>query len=129
MIEPLWLDIPAVLAIHDCLLAEHGGASGIRDLGLLESAIEKPRHLFAYGHPSLFDLAASYAFGLAKNHAFIDGNKRTAFVVAVVFLDTNGCELRAGEVDATLAMLALAASEMTEPEMAGWFRENSRVGN
>jgi death-on-curing protein len=126
MNEPLWLSVKLVLSVHDAVLAEHGGASGIRDSGLLESALDRPRNRFAYEKPALPELAASYAFGLAKNHPFIDGNKRIAFMAAAIFLETNGYELTASEVDATLAILALAAGEMEEAAFAGWLKDNSR---
>lgn len=126
MKEPLWLSKAAVLAFHGELLDQYGGAEGIRDNGLLESALGKPRNLFAYGKPAFFDLAASYAFGIVRNHPFIDGNKRTGFVAAGAFLDRNGWELIASEVDATLKTLALAAGEMTESEYASWLKDNCR---
>ena len=126
MTEPLWLELPVILAIHDRLLSEHGGLAGIRDRGLLESAIGKPGNLFTYGKPSVFELTASYSFGIAKNHAFIDGNKRTAFVTAAAFVDSNGYELIASEAEATLAMLALAAGDKSEAEMASWFEIHSQ---
>jgi len=122
--EPLWLSKAAVLVFHGELLEEYGGAEGIRDKGLLESALGKPQNLFAYGKPTLFDLAASHAFGIVRNHPFIDGNKRTGFVAAGAFLDRNGWELIASEADATLKTLALAAGEMIESEYASWLRDN-----
>lgn len=115
-----------VLLLHEQSLAQFGGAAGIRDEGLLDSALGKPQNLFAYGTPSVFDLAASYAFGIVKNHPFIDGNKRAGFVVAVVFLQLNGWRLEAGEVDATLCTLALAAGEMSESAYAGWLKANAK---
>ena len=121
-----WIDKRALLLLHDESLAEHGGASGMRDEGLLDSALGKPQNFFAYGKPSLFELAASYAFGLVKNHPFIDGNKRTGFVVAVTFLQLNGWRLEASEVDATLRTLALAAGEMSEKAYAEWLKANSK---
>jgi death-on-curing protein len=108
------------------VLAGFGGPAGVRDHGLLASALARPRNLFAYGKPTLFTLAASYAFGLAKNHPFIDGNKRTAFIVAVVFLELNGMRFQAGEADAAVATLALAAGEMTEASFAAWLRKHSK---
>ena len=126
MKEPLWLTKALVLALHDRLLSDFGGSAGLRDEGLLESALGKPKNLFAYGKPSLCELAASYAFGIVRNHPFIDGNKRTGFVAAATFLDSNGWELTASEVDATLKTLALAASELTEAQYAVWLTENCK---
>ena len=102
------------IAFHERLIAEHGGAGGIRDEAMLESALARPRNLIAYGKPSLFDLAACYAFGLVKNHPFLDGNKRIGFAVAVLFLELNGGRFTASEVDVVLRTLALAAGEMSE---------------
>lgn len=114
-----------VVMAHEQSLAEFGGSPGIRDEGLLDSALGKPKNLFLYGKPSLFDLAASYGFGLVKNHPFMDGNKRVGFVVAAMFLQINGWRLVASEVDATLRTLALAAGEMTEAAFSEWLKENS----
>ena len=126
MKEPVWVRRDGVIAVHDHLLAEHGGSAGIRDEGLLDSALGKPQNLFAYGKPSLFDLAASYGFGLVKNHPFIDGNKRIGFATASLFLELNGYEFRATEVDVVLRTLALAAGEMTEASYAEWLKANSK---
>jgi death-on-curing protein len=125
MREPLWVSLQFVLAVHDRSLSDHGGREAVRDIGLLESAIDRARNQYRYGKPTLFELAAAYAFGIAKNHPFIDGNKRTAFVTAAAFLDANGFELTASEVDATTEMLALAAGERTEKQMAAWFAANT----
>jgi death-on-curing protein len=108
------------------LLAEHGGAAGIRDEGMLDSALGRPANLFAYGKPTVFELAASYAFGLVKNHPCIDGNKRIGFATGILFLELNGYSFIASEVDAILKTLALAASEMTEAAYASWIQANSR---
>ena len=124
MKEPLWLSKALILAVHDRLLADYGGRSGVRDEGLLDSALGKPQNLFAYGKPSLFKLAASYAFGIVKNHPFIDGNKRTGFVAAAAFLDSNGYELTASEVEATLKTLGLAAGDVSEAQYEAWLGEN-----
>jgi death on curing protein len=124
---PVWLLGETVLAMHDLLIAEFGGAAGVRDEGLLDSALSRPQNLFAYGQPSLFDLAASLAFGLIKNHPFVDGNKRVAFTAAVTFLHVNGRRVQATEVDATVRTLALAAGDMSEAEHAGWLKANSRM--
>jgi len=126
MKEPIWVLREVVLIAHEQSLAEFGGAAGIRDEGLLDSALSKPENLFAYGTPSVFELAASYGLGLVKNHSFIDGNKRIGFMVAVVFLQLNGWRLEASEVDATLRTLALAAGELSEAEFAEWLRAHSR---
>lgn len=124
---PVWLLRETVLAMHDLLIAEFGGAAGVRDEGLLDSALSRPRNLLAYERPSIFDLAASLAFGLIKNHPFLDGNKRVAFTAAVTFLHVNGRRVRATEVDATVRTLALAAGDMTEAEYAAWLKVNSRI--
>jgi death on curing protein len=128
MKEPEWVLPEVVFAAHEQSLAQFGGSAGVRDAGLLESALGKPPNLFAYGRPDLFELAASYAFGIIRNHPFIDGNKRTGFVVAVVFLELNGRSFQATEADAALQTLALAAGEMTEAQFAAWLRAYSRPG-
>jgi len=107
-------------------LATFGGATGIRDRGLLESALSRPIHLLAYGAPSVFDLAASYGFGLVRNHPFVDGNKRTGFTVAVTFLELNGYRFEATEAGATVQTLALAAGAMTEADYSAWLQANAR---
>ena len=106
-------------------LAEHGGASGIRDQGLLESALARPENLAAYGEPDYASLAASYGFGLAKNHAFVDGNKRVAFLSVGLFLFKNGYRLNATQTDATLAILGVASGELDESAFADWIRTHS----
>lgn len=125
MKQPEWILRETVLALHEQLLAEFGGAAGIRDEGLLDSALGRPENLFAYGHPRLSDLASAYAFGLIKNHPFADGNKRTGFAVAALFLQLNGSILMAGEVDAVVQTLALAAGEIGEKKFANWLEANS----
>jgi len=110
------------LAAHVEQLAQHGGPEGIRDLGALESALARPANLAAYGDPDAAALAAAYAFGIARNHPFVDGNKRTAAVVSVAFLFVNGLDCLATPAELTVAFLALAAGELTEEEMAAWFR-------
>lgn len=126
MKEPVWVRRDVVLAYHERLLAEHGGSAGLRDAGLFESALGRPENLFAYGKPTLFDLAASYAFGLVKNHPFIDGNKRIGFGTATLFLELNDRHFGATEVDVVLRTLALAAGEMSEAAYAEWLKANSK---
>lgn len=121
----VWLD-PAVLrAVHDEQLAEHGGAPGTRDEGLFESALARPQHLASYGEPDVADLAACYGFGIARNHPFIDGNKRTAFVAVELFLELNGFELEADDAACVMTMLAVAAGELDEAAFAAWIRSPS----
>jgi len=126
MKEPQWLLRETVLALQERLLAEFGGLSGLRDAGLLDSALARPHQLFAYGKPTAFELAAAYAHGLIRNHPFLDGNKRIGFTAAVAFLELNGCRFTAPEADAALKTLALAARELDEAGYAAWLRENSR---
>lgn len=128
MSEPNWVLRSVIDAMHDAQLAEHGGASGIRDPGLLESALARPVNLFTYGEADLYRLAAAYAFGISRNHPFVDGNKRTAFLAAYVFLRINGLELVADELSATASMIAVAAGEISEEEFAIWLRENTQAG-
>lgn len=121
-----WIDRHALVLLHDASLAEHGGSAGLRDEGLLESALARPQNLAAYGSPDFADLAAAYGVGLAKNHAFVDGNKRAAFLGVGLFLALNGYRLVAEQADATLTMLAVAAGDTDEPAFAAWIREHSR---
>ena len=121
----LWIDAAILLAVHDEQLVEHGGISGIRDTGMFESALSKPQNLATYGEPDFAELAASYGFGLAKNHPFLDGNKRTAFVAVELFLRLNGYLLEADDAACVLTMLAVAAGEMDEVNFAAWIRQNS----
>lgn len=121
----VWINRRALLLLHGESLVLHGGAPGIRDEGLLDSALARPENLAAYGQPDVHDCAAAYAFGLAKNHPFIDGNKRAAFLGAGMFLRLNGFRLTATQQDATLTMLALAASDMTEAAYADWLRKHT----
>lgn len=120
----VWVDPTVIRAVHDEQLAEHGGAEGLRDLGLLESALARPQQLAAYGEPDAAALAAAYGFGLARNHPFVDGNKRTAFVAVELFLALNGFALTATDVDCVLTMLELAAGNLSEPDFADWLRKN-----
>jgi death-on-curing protein len=127
MKEPIWLVRAALEVLHDLSIAEHGGAPGLRDEGLFESALGRPRNLFAYESDVDFArLAASYAFGLAKNHAFVDGNKRIAFIAAATFLKLNGQQLAADQAQATLIMLSVASGAFSEEELAGWIRQHLR---
>ena len=127
MKEPLWIGPLEALVLHDMQLVAFGGAAGIRDLGLLESALARPRNLLAYrkNKASLARLAAAYAFGVIKNHPFVDGNKRTALVVAFAFLEINGVEMKASEEDAYRVFMDLASGRMSEREFAVWISENS----
>lgn len=126
MKEPVWLDHADCLAIHEMMLAQHGGLAGVRDAGLLESALAKPQHLFAYGKPTLPQLAASYAAGIALNHPFLDGNKRTGFLLAATFLELNGMTFTASEESVVASTVALAAGEMKEAGYAAWLKGNAR---
>ncbi|MGH8770558.1 MAG: type II toxin-antitoxin system death-on-curing family toxin [Burkholderiales bacterium] len=126
MRRPVWVLRETVLALHEQLLAEFGGATGIRDQGLLESALARPENLHAYGRSGIYELAASYAYGLMKNHAFVDGNKRIGFATAILFLELNGQRFSASEADATIQSLALAAGAIDEAKYAAWLRENSK---
>jgi death-on-curing protein len=126
MKEPQWVLRETVLALQERLLAEFGGLSGVRDPGLLNSALARPRQLFAYRKPSLFDLAAAYAFGLVRNHPFLDGNKRIGFTTAIIFLELNGYRFTASEVEATVKTLALAARDVDQASYSVWLKENSR---
>ena len=125
MRTPQWVLRETVLALQERLLAEFGGLSGLRDSGLLASALARPRQLLAYSKPSLFDLAAAYAFGLVRHHPFLDGNKRIGFTTAVLFLELNGCRFTASEMEATVKTLALAAHELSETGDAAWLKQNS----
>ena len=121
-----WVSAEVLLAVHEEQLAEHGGAAGVRDLGLFDSALARPQNQAAYGNPDAADLAAAYGVGLAKNHPFIDGNKRTAFVAVELFLALNGHDLVADDADCVLTMLAVAAGSLDEPGFAAWLRTHSR---
>jgi death-on-curing protein len=122
----VWLDPDVLRAVHEEQLAEHGGATGTRDEGLFESALGRPRNLAAYSDPDVAELAAAYGFGLARNHPFIDGNKRTAFVAVELFLELNGQELTAADADCVMTMLAVAAGQMDEATFARWLRQHGR---
>jgi death on curing protein len=120
----LWLSQTVIVAVHDAQLATHGGGMGVRDQSLLESALARPENLAAYGTPDASDLAAAYGFGISRNHAFIDGNKRTGFVAAEMFLILNGFQLTADDTNSALTMLAVSAGDITEAEFADWIRLN-----
>ena len=120
-----WIDKRLLRLLHDESLAQHGGASGMRDEGLLDSALARPLNLVACGDPDVVELVAAYGWGLAKNHPFVDGNKRTAFLAVGLFLRLNGHRLTASQPDATLTVLRLAASEITEPDFADWLRRHT----
>jgi len=120
-----WIDPSVILAVHDELIAEHGGPPGLRAQGLLESALARPINLATYGKPDHADLAACYGVGIAKNHPFVDGNKRTAFVAVELFLALNGRELSAPDTDAVLTMLAVAAGKLNETGFAEWIRHHA----
>lgn len=125
MDEWVWLQAEVLRAVHDEQLAEHGGGAGVRDIGLFESALARPRQLASYGDPDRADLAASYGYGLAKNHPFVDGNKRTAFVAVELFIDCNGHALVAEDAECVLTMLAVAAGTMDEAQFADWIRQHT----
>jgi death-on-curing protein len=124
-VEPVWLDIKIALAVHDRQLAEHGGGDGVRDAAMLESALAQPINRWGYGEDDRSALAAAYAFGIARNHPFVDGNKRTVWVFARLFLALNGVELSFTPQDAIRAMMGLAAGEISEDALADWFRERA----
>ena len=125
----VWLEKALVLAIHDRQVAEHGGSAGVRDDGLLESALARPQQLHAYGNPppDLADLAAALAYGLARNHPFVDGNKRTAAVCCETFVELNGATLEAGDPDLFPRYLSLAEGRLAERDFAAWLRERLRL--
>ena len=120
-----WIDRAVLIAVHEIQLAEHGGGAGLRDAALLESALTRPLNLAAYGEPDAAALAAAYGYGIARNHAFIDGNKRTAWVAAELFLRLNSWQLVSTDADCVFTMLALAAGELSESEFAAWLRAHA----
>ncbi len=127
MKTPVWLISEAVIVVQEMQISRFGGSAGLRDAGLLESALARPVNKQAYGEAAtVFDLAAAYAFGLARNHPFVDGNKRIAFAAAAMFLSENGFELVPGKMDALQTILKLAAGDIEEDELAGWIKKNSR---
>ncbi len=127
MKEPIWRNREDCLAIHEMMLAQHGGAAGLRDEGLLESALSKPQHLFAYSSPTIAEMAASYAAGITLNHSFLDGNKRTGFMVAATFLELNGMEFTATEESVVEMTLALAGGKLKQAAYAEWLGKNFRA--
>jgi death-on-curing protein len=122
--EPEWVTMPIVLAIHDEQLAIHGGSPGLRDVALLESALGRPRNKWAYENAELPELAAAYGYGIARNHPFVDGNKRTALLAIYTFLGVNGVDFIVPEADAAAMILSLAAGEVSEESLARWIRNN-----
>ena len=126
MTDPVWILPEVVIAVHQMLIAEHGGSLGIRDRGLLESALNRPRQRLSYGNDSsMLDLAASYSYGLAQNHPFVDGNRGVALTTAGVFLELNGFSLDAKEADASVIFEQLAAGTLTEERLSKWFEDSS----
>jgi death-on-curing protein len=123
--EPEWLRAEVVLAIHEAMIRLHGGSAGIRDPGLLESALARPKNLLASEGPDLFDLAATYTEAIARNHPFVDGNRRTAFVAAVTFLECNGCRFRAPEDEVVVQVLVLVERRSNRDDFAAWLRTSS----
>ncbi|TAG47179.1 MAG: type II toxin-antitoxin system death-on-curing family toxin [Betaproteobacteria bacterium] len=122
-----WIDAAVITAIHEAQLAEHGGIIGIRDAGLLESALMRPQNLAQYETPDAAALAAAYGYGISRNHPYLDGNKRTAFVAVELFLALNGFELVASDADCVMTMLKVAAGEISEDAFAEWIRRNAQT--
>jgi death-on-curing protein len=125
VLTPVWIPRELIIALHLRQLSEHGGGAGLRDEGLLDSALQRPHNKFEYEEPDLADLAAAYAFGIAKNHPFIDGNKRTALVASFTFLYVNGLKVTTTQEENTTQFFALAAGEVSENQLAEWFRSNT----
>jgi death on curing protein len=124
MSEPFWLTRQIIIAIHDEQLAIHGGASGLRDQGMLDSALDRPKNKWAYEHADLPELAAAYAFGIARNHPFVDGNKRTSLLALYTFLGVNDVDFVVPEAEAAAIILALAAGDVSEESLTRWIRDN-----
>lgn len=122
----IWIQREVIVAIHEMQLAEHGGLAGVRDAGLLDSALGRPENLAAYGEPDAPALAAAYGWGISRNHPFIDGNKRTGFVATELFLNLNGYELTADDADCVLTMLSVAAGDLIEDAFAAWLRQHAK---
>ena len=123
--NPRWIDLSVVLAIHEQQIAEHGGSLGIRDLGMIESALGRPQNRLLYNDPDIFDLAAAYGYGLAQNHGFIDGNKRTAYVVTRLFLVLNGYDISASEIEKVITFENVGKGEIDQAALASWLRSHS----
>lgn len=121
----VWLNSAVVIAVHEAQLAEHGGGAGVRDHNLLTSALSRPHNLAAYGKPDVADLAAAYGYGISRNHAFVDGNKRAGFVAVVMFLRLNGYKLVIDDASKVMTMLSVAAGELSEAEFAAWIRQHA----
>lgn len=125
--EPVWIDERDALTLHGRLLALDGGAAGVRDLGLLQSALARPRHLYTYAQqPDIVGLASAYTFGIVRNHPFMDGNKRTGFLIGILFLELNGVRFTASEESAAKAIMSLAAGTLDESALTAWLRANVR---
>lgn len=125
MNSPVWIEESVVIVIHRRQLAEHGGSDGIRDNGLLESALFRAKNKFSYDNPTIFDLAAAYGYGVAKNHPFIDGNKRTSYVVMRTFLKLNGYDIQASAIEKYETWMGLTNNQINETELASWIEEKS----
>jgi death-on-curing protein len=125
MTVPVWVEESVVIAIHRRQLAEHGGIDGIRDKGLLESALFRPKNKLNYENPTIFELAAAYGYGIAKNHPFVDGNKRTSYVVMRTFLKLNGYDIQASEMEKYETWMYLASSQINEVQLADWIETKS----
>jgi len=124
--KPQWIDLSVVLAIHEQQITEHGGSLGIRDLGMIESALGRPQNLLLYNDPDIFDLAAAYGYGLTQNHGFIDGNKRTAYVVTRLFLVLNGYDIDASAVEKVITFERVGKGEIDQAALASWLRSHSK---
>ena len=124
--KPQWIDLSVVLAIHEQQIAEHGGSLGIRDLGLIESALGRPINLLRYNDPDIFDLAAAYGYGLARNHGFIDGNKRTAYIATRLFLVLNGNDINASAVEKVITFEKVGKGEIDQAALTSWLRSHSK---
>ncbi|MBE9043021.1 type II toxin-antitoxin system death-on-curing family toxin [Pleurocapsales cyanobacterium LEGE 10410] len=129
MLNPIWITEKIVLAIHEDQLAQHGGSSGIRDTNLVGASLARPKHLFTYGSPTIFDLAAAYGYGIANNHPFVDGNKRTAFMAMYTFLGLNNYWLEVPEPEVVIKMEGLTTNIETQESIAVWLSDNTVMSN
>lgn len=129
MTEPTWIEIDSIHSFHDSQIERHGGSYGIRDNNLLESALGRPKNIYAYDQGDMFDMAAAYAHGIAKNHSFVDGNKRTALITSILFIELNGYVFTASEAEAVHMIVSLANGEIEEKLYAVWLRESSNIIN